>query len=333
MVENSKSRKWQVTINNPLDKGYTHEKVKEVMKEYKNCIYWCMADEKGAEGTYHTHIFLHCSSAVRFSTMLKRFSGGHFEMCKGTSEQNRDYVFKQGKWRNTEKGTTNYEDSHYEQGDLPVERQGKRNDLDDLYDMVKSGMSDYEIVEDNPSYMLRFNEIERCRQIIREKEYSGKERNVSVAYMYGKAGSGKTSFVYKQHGYADVYRITDYLHPWDGYAGQPIVVFEEFRSSVTMRNMLNWLDIYPITDLPSRYRNKVACYEMVYIISNIRLCEQYPEIQKEEPETWNAFLRRIKDVIQFMDRDKVKFLSVYEELHGFHPVGKEEQMSLPFNGQ
>ena len=101
MTSNSRSRKWQVTINNPLEKGYTHERIMDVMGQYKNCIYWCMSDETGEEGTFHTHIYLHCTSGVLFSTMLNRFGGGHFEMCKGTSIQNREYVRSQRKGRRT----------------------------------------------------------------------------------------------------------------------------------------------------------------------------------------------------------------------------------------
>ena len=60
--------------------------------------------------------------------------------------------------------------------------------------------------------------------------------------------------------------------------------------------MLLYCDIYPI-ELPSRYTNKFACYNKVYIVSNWTLEKQYPEIQREDGESWNAFLRRINKVI------------------------------------
>lgn len=40
----------------------------------------------------------------------------------------------------------------------------------------------------------------------------------------------------------------------------------------------------------ARYANRHACFETVYIISNIDLREQYPNIQQYEPATWKAFL-------------------------------------------
>lgn len=45
--------------------------------------------------------------------------------------------------------------------------------------------------------------------------------------------------------------------------------------------------------------NRFACYDMVYIASNIPLMEQYKNIQDNEPKTWVAFLRRIMAVHNF----------------------------------
>ena len=112
MDKDSRTRKWQITINNPADKGFSHDKIVEILSGMKSLIYYCVSDEIGEAGTYHTHIFLAAANAVRFSTIKKNFEGGHFEMCQGSAAQNRDYVFKEGKWRNSEKGTTNLSDTH-----------------------------------------------------------------------------------------------------------------------------------------------------------------------------------------------------------------------------
>ncbi|MBQ8356086.1 MAG: hypothetical protein IJY40_10810 [Oscillospiraceae bacterium] len=85
---------------------------------------------------------------------------------------------------------------------------------------------------------------------------------------------------------------------FDSYKGQPVLVFEEFHSQISISDMLNFLDIYPVM-LPARYYDRVACYTEVYITSNIPLEDQYPEIQKCKLETWKAFLRRIHTVTEF----------------------------------
>ena len=61
---------------------------------------------------------------------------------------------------------------------------------------------------------------------------------------------------------------------------------------------MDYLDGYPLA-LPARYANRQACYETVYLISNIDLKEQYVNVQVKEPETWRAFLRRIHQVIEY----------------------------------
>ena len=102
MEKDTQSRKWQITINNPLEKGFTHDRIKEILSSLK-LVYWCMADEIGENGTYHTHLYLQGRGGIRFSTVRKHLDGGHFEMAKGTASQNRDYVTKSGKWEKDKK--------------------------------------------------------------------------------------------------------------------------------------------------------------------------------------------------------------------------------------
>lgn len=102
----------------------------------------------------------------------------------------------------------------------------------------------------------------------------------------------------EKHGYSNVYRVTDYQHPFDRYAQEPVICFDEFRSSLMVGDMLDYLDGYPLA-LPARYANRQACYTTVYLISNIDLSEQYRNVQENEPATWKAFLRRIHHVIEY----------------------------------
>lgn len=304
--ENSdtQSRKWQLTINNPVEKGYTHEEIKNKLAKFKSLIYWCMSDEIGGEEqTFHTHIYIYVRGGIRFSTIKKRFPIAHIEMAKGTSQENKDYVFKEGKWFNTEKGTTNIRESHDEYGQVPVERPGARNDLTDLLDMVKSGMSNYEIITEAPQYIDRIDKIEKVRQILLDEQNGDKWRTLDVTYIWGLTETGKTRSVMEKYGYRNVYRVTDYQHPFDGYKGQDVICFEEFRSSLPIEDMLKYLDGYPV-ELPSRYNNKTACFTKVYIISNEDIKTLYPNIQRERPRTWSAFLRRV-NTIQVFDGKKI----------------------------
>lgn len=326
MENDVRSRKWLVTINNPVEKGMEHNAIKAQLQLFKNCVYWCMSDEIGKDGgTYHTHIFICCSGAVRFSTLKKRFNGAHFDVCKGTAIDNKNYVFKEGKWSNTEKEDTRVDGTQEEWGDCPVERQGQRNDISDLYAMIKEGLTNYEIIESNPQYMLNLDKIERARQTVLEERFKNEWRDLTVTYIYGTTGAGKTRSVMDKYGYSNVFRVTDYEHPFDGYKGQDVIVFEEFRSSLRIDDMLKYLDGYPV-EIPCRYANKIACFTKVYIISNIALTEQYPNVQKGQTETWNALLRRIGKV-RIHIKDKVHEGTTEEYINGFIPVTGED---IPF---
>lgn len=296
MAQNKQARKWQLTFNNPIEKSYTHDKIKEELKKLKSLVYWCMADEVGK--THHTHIYVAFNNAVRFSTLKNSFNGAHFEIAHGTSEQNRDYIAKTGKWENDKKHGTNIVGTFEEYGEIPLERQGARNDLADLYDMIKAGATNFEIMEENPEHMLHLDRIERARQTVKAEEYKNTFRNMEVTYIWGETNTGKTRYVMENYGYHNVYRITDYRNPFDSYSSQNIILFEEFHSQIKIQQMLTLLDGYPL-ELPCRYANRQACYTKVYIASNIELYQQYLYEKENEPAIWAAFLRRINKIIKF----------------------------------
>ena len=52
------SRKWQLTFNNPAEHGFTHDAIVEAIENLASVVYWCLCDETGSEGTYHTHLYI-----------------------------------------------------------------------------------------------------------------------------------------------------------------------------------------------------------------------------------------------------------------------------------
>ena len=117
----------------------------------------------------------------------------------------------------------------------------------------------------------------------------------------------------ERYSYSGVYRVTDYAHPFDSYAGEEVLLLDEYSSNFKIRDLLNYLDGYPLT-LPARYSNRVACYTRVYLISNLCLSKQYPDVQFKSPATFAALLRRIHKVVrytdlgQFVEYDTVEYM-------------------------
>lgn len=291
---NPKVRDWFFTINNPVEKGYTHEKLKEIIETTGARDYWCMCDEIGLEEeTYHTHLYIRFTNNIHFSSMQKKFKGAHIEVAKGLPQQVREYIMKSGKWENHPKAETKVQGTQEEWGVCPILKQGERTDLTFLYNQILKDTPTSEIIQQNPQFMLRISDIERVRQLVITERYKTTFRHLDVTYIWGDSGTGKTRGVMETYGYDKVFRITNYeKNPFDSYQGQDVLVLEEFRSSFKIQDMLNFLDGYPL-QLPCRYADKAACYTKVYLITNIPFEQQYENIQKEQRETWEALKRRI----------------------------------------
>ena len=302
MAREAAYRKYQLTINNPLEHGFSHEVIKRILGELKSFIYWCLCDEIGEQGTPHTHVYVAFKNAVMFSTMQQRFYGAHIEIVKGAHRENRDYVRKEGKWLDSKKAETNLPETFEESGELPEETDRRMKQSEAILAMVEDGASDSEIVRTYPSAMYHLNRIEQTRQTFLGDTYREQWRTLHVEYIWGTTGVGKTRSVMDKHGYKNVFRVTNYAHPFDGYRGERVLLFDEFRSSLPLADMLKYLDGYPLM-LPCRYADKVACFTEVYIISNIPLEQQYPNVQVEEPASYAAFLRRINEKYEMLSEN------------------------------
>ena len=99
---NTQSRKWGLTINNPLEAGLDHKAIVDLLQRFSP-TYYCLCDEIATTGTYHTHVFFYSASPVRFSTIKGRFPTAHIEKAYGSVKENRDYLRKEGRWADSEK--------------------------------------------------------------------------------------------------------------------------------------------------------------------------------------------------------------------------------------
>lgn len=297
MAKDKAHRKYLLTLNHPVEHGFSHENIRTIIGQFSGCIYWCFCDEVGEQGTPHTHVYLVFRNAVLFSTIQRRFYGAHIDPAKGSSEENRNYVRKEGKWADDAKHDTNLIETFEESGPLPDERRQQQKDSEVILGMICEGASNADILEEFPTALSKLHHIDAARQVMLEKKYREQFRKLNVSYIWGETGVGKTRGVMEKYGYTQVYRVTNYTHPFDGYKGEPVILFDEFRSSLPISDMLKYLDGYPVM-LPCRYADKVACFDTVYVISNIPLEEQYPNIQIDEPETWKALLRRFDSVTE-----------------------------------
>ena len=320
-------RKWQLTINNPKEHNLEHKQIKELLKLLPTLIYWCLADEIGQDGnTYHTHIFLYFKNPIRFSTLKNCFSSAHIEKAKGTSQENKDYILKQGKWENTEKAETKIDGTFEEFGEVPDDSTGFQSNQQyygTLYQLIADGLTDGEILASNPNYIPLIGKFQQIRNAIKENTFSYESReNLEVHYIYGPARWNKEKSIRKEYEDKNIYVISDYDHPFDDYDCQDVIIFKDFHSDIAFNTFVHYLEKYPLR-VGSRFNKKSACYTKVYIMSDINLHEQYEFEQMNKDYYQHTFLDKITSTIYCKNKT--------EEIN--HPINfyyVEDDDSLPF---
>lgn len=279
-------RAWCVTDH---DASKKHQKLLEkTLTEDDNVLRCIVSVETGGKTKKkHLQCYLEMKNAKTMSACKKAYFGAksHLEMRRGTPFEAWTYCEMECKPLFT-KGVAPTEDE-----DAPT------SGWDAIKEAIDGGSDEYSIMNEYPSFYARYST--GIGKMIHQRDLHtkmNKWRNVTVTYLYGATGVGKTRGVLEA---ADdptlVYRVSNYQNPFDGYCGQDIILFEEFRSSLPVEKMLIYLDGYYCA-LPCRYADKMANWTQVFIVSNIPLTEQYSLIQENHPETYEALERRVDKV-------------------------------------
>ena len=288
--KDSQNRSWVVTLN-----VEEHSKA-DVEKKLKSYTYIGQMEKGEKTGYLHWQIYIENKTPIRFSTLKKKFPTGHFEVRWGTKKQAYDYATK---------SKTAIPDTIIKNGDIDItDTNSPKVSVEAAVSLMERGMRVNEVLVKYPSLWRSMAYLERAQAIIDENNYSLKERDMRVEYIYGLPGTGKTSWIYKTHGFDQVYRVTNYKNPFDDYNGQPILVLDEFYDSMSLDLLLNVLDRWPFK-MPARYNDKWAAYTVVYIISNRKLKDQYGYELYDEPERAKSFYRRISDNYEMVAGEKV----------------------------
>lgn len=247
--------------------------------ESKSIRYMVYGREVGDSGTPHLQGFVSFNARKTLQTVkqIAGLSRAHLEPAKGTPLQAATYCQKDGDF--------------VEYGTLP-HGSGRRTDLHELYELIKSGASKQEIADKFPSQFIRYrNSI--LALIADHQEERDWECDVQV--LWGRTGTGKTRKVFETHANAEIY-----VHPgeswFNGYEGQPVVLFDDFNGSeFKLSYLLKLLDRYKMK-VPVKGGYVQWIPKTIYITSNKDPAAWYSNAIEEHR---NAMFRRIKSIQYF----------------------------------
>lgn len=241
------------------------------------CLYY-QVEEAPTTHKIHLQGFIVTKKRSVFNTIKKLFPGCHIEKARGTQEQNVAYCSK----------SDTKILGPFIIGEL--EHPGKSTPLESCVDLVKKGSTFKQVCDEYPQvYVKHFRGLQALRFALLSEP--PKWRTLEVVYIYGKTGVGKTRYCYELS--PNLYKVVNNGQWWDGYYDQESILFDEFYGDIRVKDMLNWLDGYPI-QLPIKGGFTYGRWIKVYITSNNPLESLYPTVPLDVRE---AFIRRITTVV------------------------------------
>lgn len=204
----------------------------------------------------------------------------HLEPARGSLASNQAYCKK--------------EDAEpFEEGS-PIPSQGHRTDLDSVRIAINEGKDDEHIADNFFGQWVRYSKAFQSYRAL--KKSLSRSWKTKVFVLWGKTGTGKTRYVFDQVGDdQELWSPGDY--EWfDGYQGQEIVLFDDFRGEYPVQFLLKLLDRYPMSVKIKGSFTK-WCPRKIYITSNVDPQDWYRDIDQR---TRAALQRRI-DAVHFVE--------------------------------
>jgi len=269
------AKHWCFTLNN-----YSTEEYNRLVElgSAQTVTYLIVGKEVGESNTPHLQGYVTLPARKR-RNQVKQLLGSrcHLEKAKGSPQQNRTYCSKDGDFA--------------EWGELPSSK-GTRSDLLAVQSAIQAGDSRDDICDQHFSIYAKYSRFLDSYIADQLKPRTWETQNIVY---WGKTGTGKTKQVYEFHEITDIYKHTG--ERWfDGYTGQPVVLFDDFTGGVfPLSYLLQIMDRYPMK-VPIKGGFVQWVPKTIYFTSNINPDDWYSGAIQEHR---NALRRRIKTITHF----------------------------------
>lgn len=290
-AESGRYKNWCVTWHSTKPRGQKTELAdgqveifREVFFQEATVRYSCFQVERvGEEGTAHIQGVVFFKSPTRMSTIKRKnslFETMHLERARDPTA-----AAKYCKKENTRI------DGPWEFGEYES-RQGRRTDLEALKEAIQSGKANIkDIADDHFETMVKsFGNVKKLHALY---DTPRKPKPVIIVSMTGPSGVGKTWSAREKvfAGYSKFW-VTNYNTQFifDGYNGEKVIVFDEFKGQIQMDVMNKLMDYGPFQANVKHSRVHIKARRFIFM-SNHPLEEWYPNVKSDNPEL-ASFYRR-----------------------------------------
>ena len=326
--ENNKilSRGWVVTIHEHcmLNVGLTEEDCKNAEKIADKFIgLWedgtkgrraCITVSRATDcGLFHAHLWCY-GNTTTLKKVAELFGNAHVEPQKGGAKKIKDYFLKQGEFAVSHEEVIYSKNLEYLQ-----DAQDKRNDLDQIGDLIAQGLSPQEVMAVNFRYR-RYEKLIKKAYLDKRFAEMPPVKEMYTEWHFGASGSGKTHFyttLCEEYSPENIYFTNDSaVGCFDKYVEQnaPDIVFiDEFKGYMSYGTLLSVLDKYPKAQIHCRFYNAYALWTKCYITSIYSPDVIYKSMVtpiRRTVDTFEQLIRRIDYVVYHHKTPDGKYYSV-----------------------
>lgn len=267
---NTKARRFQLTLNEVSKYPQLLEYLLSIntMKYLLSC-----KEEAPTTGHEHIHVFVCFSNSIKLS--IKKSAGAHIEYCRGSVQQNIDYIRKGG----------NILD---EVGEVPRERGGSHTvselrKIDNADDIDWREYKTWKAIKEEEACDIDINEWYKPE--------------VKVTYVWGDSGVGKSKYVHDKCIEEGINKVNIVKHAgdfWHGVGSSKVAIYDDFRpSDMKPAEFINFID-YNKHALNIKGGSKQNEYNRIFITSVVNPEYLYSGIESDEPR--KQWLRRMEIV-------------------------------------
>lgn len=277
--------------DNPSARDLLAQQALGALSRMPSCTYVIFQLEQGENGTYHYQGYSEFRRPTRYSAFASAVGIQiHCENRRGTQDQAIDYCRK----------VDTSISGPYVHGVPSTQRPGKRNDLIDFRDAIRSNKRRRELVEEFPKQCALYP---RFIRFVRSAFQSDGFKHRRVVLLIGDPGVGKTRYCYtdaKEKG-QELWTQPLGSGSWfDGLDQQEAILLDDFMgagSHLPLNQLLRLLDGYSLT-VPVKGDFVAYHPDTIYVTTNYHPSKWY-DFTDRGP-SYKAIVRRFTEVREYL---------------------------------